>query len=66
MDDEELCATPSGVLLADAGGVCFVVFVEDLKLVSEGGAVGRVEVEDAHNIHDEGRAAEKLVRAVVC
>ena len=44
MDEEELCAGPKGVLLADVGGACF--FVSRLELADEVGGVaaGRMEV----------------------
>ncbi len=36
-----------------------------LQVAPDGGA-GAVEVEDARGVHDEGRPAEKLVRANAC
>ena len=64
MDEEELCAGPAGVLLADNGG-CACFFVSRLEVAPNGDA-GAVEVEDAHGVHDEDQPAEKLVRANVC
>ena len=64
MDEEELFAGPEGVLLAESGGsVCFLV--SRLEVAADGGtgAAKHVEVEDARGVHDEGRPAEKLVRA---
>ena len=64
MEEEELCAGPTGVLLADSGGcACFVV--SRLEVAPDGDA-GAVEVEDARGVHDENRPAEKLVRANAC
>ena len=67
MDEEELCAGPEGVLLANSGG-CACFLVSRLELADEvgGAAVGRVEVEDVRGVHDEDRLAEKLVRANAC
>ena len=67
MDEEELCACPKGVLLADSGG-CACFLVSRLEVAAEGGvgAVECVEVEDARGVQDEGRPAEKLVRANAC
>ena len=64
MEEEELCAAPIGVLLADSGG-CACFLVSRLEVAADGGvsAVHCVEVEDARCVHDEGRPAEKLVRA---
>ena len=62
--EEELCAGPRGVLLADCGG-CACFLVSRLEVVPDGGA-GVVEVEDARGVHDEDRPTEKLVRANVC
>jgi len=67
MEEEELCAGPEGVLLADGGGgACFLV--SRLELAADGGAgvAERVEVEDARGVHEEGRPAEKVGRANVC
>ena len=64
MDEEELCAGSEGVLLADGGG-CACFLVSRLEVAPDGGA-GAVEVEDARGVHDEGRPAEKLVRANGC
>ena len=61
MEEEELCAGPAGVLLADSGG-CACFLVSQLEVALEGGD-GAVEVDDARGVHDEGRPAEKLVRA---
>ena len=67
MDEEELCAGPEAVLLADSGG-CAYFLVSWLAVAADGGtgAAERVEVEDARGVHDEGRPAEKLVRANGC
>ena len=62
--EEELCAGPAGALLADSGG-CACFLVSRLEVAADGGA-GAVEVEDARGVHDEGRPAEKLVRANAC
>ena len=59
MEEEELCAGPIGVLLADNGG-CACFLVSRLEEAPDWGA-GAVEVEDARGVHDEGRPAEKLV-----
>ena len=64
MEDEELCAGPAGVLLADSGG-CAYFLVSRLEVAPDGGA-GVVEVDDAHGVHDEDRPVEKLVRANAC
>ena len=64
MEEEELYAGPTGVLLADSGG-CACFLVSRLEVAPEGGD-GAVEVDDARGIHDEGRPAEKLVRANGC
>ena len=64
MEEEELCAGPAGVLLADGGG-CACFLVSWLEVAPAGGA-GVVEVEDARVVHDEGRPAEKLVHANAC
>ena len=67
MDEEELCAEPEGVLLANGGGgACFLVSRMELAAEVRGAAGGRVGVEDARGVHDEGRPAEKLVRANGC
>ena len=64
MDEEELCAKPEGVLLADGGdGACFLVSRLELAAEVSGAAVGHVGVENARGVHDEGRPAEKLVCA---
>ena len=67
MEEEELCAGPVGVLLADSGG-CACFLVSRLEVAADGGAdaVECVEVEDARGVHEEGRPAEKLVRANEC
>ena len=65
MDDEEdLCAGPTGVLLADSSG-CACFLISRLDVAADGGAVAAecVEVEDARRVHDEVRPVEKLVRA---
>ena len=64
MEEEELCAGPTGVLLADSGG-CACFLVSWLEVAPDGGA-GVVEVEDARGVHEEDRPAEKLVRANAC
>ena len=64
MEEEELCAGPTGVLLADSGG-CACFLVSRLEVAPDGGA-GVVEVEDAHGVDDEDLPAEKLVRANAC
>ena len=67
MDEEELCAGPKGLLLADGGGdACFLVSRLELAAEVSGAAVGRVGVEDARGVHDEGRPAKKLVCANIC
>ena len=67
MDEEELFAGPESVLLADGGGgACFLVSRLELAAEVSGAAVGRVGVEDARSVHDEGRPAEKLVCANAC
>ena len=64
MEEEELCAGPAGVLLADSGGyACFLV--SRLEVAPDGGA-GVVEVEDARGVDDKDRPVEKLVRANAC
>ena len=67
MEEEELGAGLAGVLLADSGG-CACVLVSWLEVAADGGvgAVDYVEVEDARGVHDEGRPAEKLIRANAC
>ena len=64
MEEEEPCAGPTGVLLADSGG-CACFPVSRLEVEPDWGA-GAVEVEDARGVHDEGRPAEKLVRHNAC
>ena len=67
MDEEELCAEPEGVLLADGGGAaCFLVSRLELAAEVSGDAVERVGVEDVCGVHDEDRPGEKLVRANDC
>jgi len=61
MEEEELCAGPAGVLLADSGG-CACFLVSWLEVAPDGGT-SPVEVEDARGVHDEDRPTEKLVRA---
>ena len=51
MEEEELCASPAGVLLADSGG-CPYFLVSQLEVAPDGGA-GAVEIEDARGVHDE-------------
>ena len=67
MEEEELCAGPAGALLADNGG-CAYFLVARLEVAAHGGAGAAecVEVEDPRDVHDEGRPAEKLVRANAC
>ena len=67
MEEEELCAGPAGVLLADSGG-CACFLVPRLEVAADGGAgvADHVEVDGARGVHDEGRPAEKLVHANVC
>ena len=64
MEEEELCAGPTGVLLADSGG-CSCFLVSRMEVAPNGDA-GAVEVEDARGVHDEDRPAEKLVCANAC
>ena len=67
MDEEELCAGPEGVLLADGcGGACFHVSWLELAEEVGGVAAGRVEVEDVCGVHEEDQPAEKLGRANAC
>ena len=64
MEEKELCAGPTSVLLADSGG--YVRFlVSRLEVAPDGGA-GAVEIEDARGVHDKDRPTEKLVRANAC
>ena len=58
MDEEELFASPEGVLLGDSGG-CACFLVSRLEGAPDGGA-GVVEVEDARGVHDEDRPTEKF------
>ena len=59
MDEDELCAEPEGVLLEDGGdGACFLVSRLELAAEVSGAAAGRVGLEDARGVHDEGRLAE--------
>ena len=64
MDEEELCAGPEGVLSTDSGG-CACFLLSRIEVANDGGAgvAEHVEVDDARGVHDEGRPAEKLVRA---
>ena len=55
MEEEELCAGPTSVLLADSGG-CACFLVSQLEVPPDGGT-GVEEVEDARGVHDEGRPA---------
>ena len=67
MDEEELCAEPEGVLLANGGGgACFLVSRLELAAEVSGVAVGCVAVAGVRGVHDEDRPAEKLVRANAC
>ena len=55
------------MLLADSGGcACFLVSQLEVAAEGGGGAAECVEVEDARDVHDEGRPAEKLVHANAC
>ena len=55
------------MLLVDSGGcACFLVSWLEVAVDGGAGAAERVEVEDARGVHDEGRPAEKLVRANAC
>ena len=56
MEEEELCACPTGVLLADSGG-CACFLVSRLEVAPDG-CDRAVEVEDAHGVHEEGQPAE--------
>ena len=62
--EEELCTGPTGVLLVDSGG-CACFLLSRMEVAPEGGD-GAVEVDDPRGVHDEGRPAEKLVRANAC
>ena len=64
MEEEELYAGPTGVLLAESGG-CGCFLVSRLEVAPDGGD-GEVEVEDACSVLDEGQPVEKLVRANAC
>ena len=68
MDEEELCAGPEGVLLAnDGAGACFLVSLVELAAETGGAdAGGRVEVDVVRGVHEEVRPAEKLVLAKAC
>ena len=67
MDEEELCAGPEGVVLADGGGgASFLVSRLELAAEVSGAIVGRVGVENERGVHDEDRPAEKLVHANAC
>ena len=67
MGEEELCVGQVGVLLADSGGsACFLVSRLEVAVDGGAGIAEHVEVEDARGVHDEGRPAEKLVRANAC
>ena len=52
MDEQELCAGPECVLLADSGG-CACFLISRLEVAPHGGS-GAMEVEDADGVHDEG------------
>ena len=58
VDEEELCAGPEGVLLVDGGGACLLLSRLEVTDEVGGGAAGRVEVDYARGVHDEGRPAE--------
>ena len=49
MEEEELCAGPTGALLADSGG-CACFLVSRLEVAPDGGD-GEVEIEDARGEH---------------
>ena len=51
MEEEELCAGPTGAFLADSGG-CACFLVSRLEVAPDGCA-GAVEIEDACGVHDE-------------
>lgn len=57
MDEEELCAGPEGVLLAnDGAGACFLVSLVELAAETGGAdAGGRVEVDVVRGVHEEVR-----------
>ena len=59
MDEEELCAGLEGC-------ACFLVSRLEVAAERGAGVAERVEVDDARGVHDEGRPAEKLVRANEC
>ena len=65
MQEEELCAGPEGVLLAD-GAASFLLSWLELADEVSGVAAGPVEVEDVCGVHDEDQPAEKLVNANAC
>ena len=58
LNEEELYAGLEGVLLADGGGACFPLSWLEVTDEIGGGAAGRVTVEDARDVHDEGRPVE--------
>ena len=64
MEEEELCAGPTGVLLADSGA-CACFLVSRLEVAPDGTA-RVVEVEDARGVHGDERPAEKLVHENAC
>ena len=68
MDEEELCAGPEGVLLAnDGAGACFLVSLVELAAETGGAdAGGRVEVDVVRGVHEEVRPSKKLVLANAC
>ena len=55
MDEEELCAGPEGVLLAnDGAGACFLVSLVELAAEVGGADVeGHVEVDVIPGVHEE-------------
>ena len=55
LEEKELCAGPTGSLLADNGG-CSCFLVSRLEVTTDGGVgvVECVEVEDARGVHEEG------------
>ena len=54
MEEEELCAGPAGVLLADSDGcACFLLSRLEVAANGGAGAAKRVEVEDVYGVHDE-------------
>ena len=54
-----------GYTLDDFKGISPTLCQHKINMEPDGGA-SEVEVEDARGVHDEGRPAEKLVRANAC